>query len=181
MQWLRDGLGIISTAAESEQLASNLTSNKGVYVVPAFTGLGAPYWRPDVRGAILGLTLAAGPAEVTRATLESVAYLTGDLFNAMAQDGIKPTSVRVDGGMVANNWFLQFLADTLNMSVIRPVVMETTALGAAYLAGRHLGVYGDLDAFTQLWQCDAQFEPTMNGEQREKLLNGWRDAVRRAT
>lgn len=181
VQWLRDGIGIISSAAETENMASSLTHNSGVYVVPAFTGLGAPYWRPEVRGAIFGLTRATGPAEIVRATLESVAYLTADLFTAMAQDGIKPTSVRVDGGMVANDWLLQFLADVLDMQVCRPAVMETTALGAAYLAGRQSGVYGDFDEFTGLWRSAGQFESKITSGQRDNLLEGWRDAVSRAT
>jgi len=181
VQWLRDGLGIIDSAAETESLANSLENNGGVYIVPAFTGLGAPYWRPDVRGAMFGLTRATGPAEIVRATLESVAYLTSDLFAAMANDGIKPTSLRVDGGMVANDWFLQFLADVLGMQLCRPVVMETTALGAAYLAGRHLGIYGNFEAFAALWRGDGEFEPRITEGQRSDLLDGWQDAVRRAT
>lgn len=181
VQWLRDGIGIISSASETENLASSLSHNSGVYVVPAFTGLGAPYWLPEVRGAIFGLTRATGPAEIVRATLESVTYLTADLFAAMAQDGIKPTSVRVDGGMVANDWLLQFLADVLDMQVCRPAILETTALGAAYLAGRQLGIYGDLDEFTDMWRGTGQFEPQMSKTERDALLEGWRDAVTRAT
>ena len=181
VQWLRDGLGIISSAAESEKLASSLDGNSGVYMVPAFTGLGVPYWEPDVRGAIFGLTRATGPAEVARAALESVCYLTGDLFAAMAQDGIEPSSLRVDGGMVSNDWLLQFLADTLHMEVCRPAIMETTALGAAYLAGRHSGVYGNFEEFTTFWRRAAQFEPRISAAQRERLLGGWSDAVRRVT
>jgi len=159
VQWLRDGLGIISNAAESERMAKSLDGNSGIYVVPAFTGLGVPYWEPDVRGAIFGLTRASGPAEIVRSTLESVCYLTADLFAAMAQDGIKPSTLRVDGGMVANDWLLQFLSDVLDMTVFRPAVMETTALGAAYLAGRKAGVYGDFDEFTAKWRRAAEFEP----------------------
>lgn len=181
VQWLRDGIGIISSASESEKLASGLKDNSGVYVVPAFTGLGVPYWQPDVRGAIFGLTRATGPAELVRATLESVCYLTNDLFAAMAQDGIKPSTLRVDGGMVANDWLLQFLADVLNLTVDRPAVMETTALGAAYLAGQQVGVYGNLDEFTKLWRRAAQFEPQMSEQQRKGLLDGWHDAVQRVT
>ncbi|ARN73197.1 glycerol kinase GlpK [Oceanicoccus sagamiensis] len=181
VQWLRDGLGLIDSAAETESLAAGLEGNSGVYMVPAFTGLGAPYWRPDVRGAIFGLTRATSPAHMVRATLESVAYLTHDLFTAMANDGIKPASLKVDGGMVANDWFLQFLADVLALPVCRPVVMETTVLGAAYLAGRQLGIYGDFDAFTALWRGAGEFEPRMEECQRSDLLEGWQDAVRRAT
>ena len=181
VQWLRDGLGIIDSAAETELLANSIENNGGVYIVPAFTGLGAPYWRPDVRGAMFGLTRATGPAEIARATLESVAYLTSDLFAAMANDGIKPTSLRVDGGMAANDWFLQFLADVLGMRLCRPAVMETTALGAAYLAGRHLGIYGDFEAFTALWRGGGEYEPRITEGRRSDLLDGWQDAVRRAT
>lgn len=181
VQWLRDGLGIISSAGECEKLASGLEGNSGTYVVPAFTGLGVPYWEPNVRGAIFGLTRATGPAEVVRATLESVCYLTSDLFAAMAQDGIRPATLRVDGGMVANDWLLQFLADVLDMSVCRPAIMETTALGAAYLAGRQIGLYGDFEQFSTQWRRAAQFEPHINADQRAQLLSGWHDAVRRVT
>lgn len=181
VQWLRDGLGIISTAAESNKLAASLDGNQGIYVVPAFTGLGVPYWEPDVRGAIFGLTRATGPAEVVRATLESVCYLTSDLFAAMAEDGINPSSLKVDGGMVANDWLLQFLADVLDMTVCRPTVMETTALGAAYLAGRQASVYGTFDEFSKMWRRAAQFDPQMSSDERARLLGGWHDAVRRVT
>jgi len=150
-------------------------------VVPAFTGLGAPYWRPDVRGAMFGLTRDTGPAEIVRATLESVCYLSHDLFAAMEQDGIRPSSLRVDGGMAGNEWLMQFLADTLDMDVCRPKVLETTALGAAYLAGRQLNVYGNFEEFTRLWQAGGEFEPRITNSEREGLLSGWRDAVRRAT
>lgn len=179
VQWLRDGLGIISNAADSERMAKSLDTNSGVYVVPAFTGLGVPYWEPDVRGAIFGLTRATGPTEIVRATLESVCYLTSDLFDAMAEDGIKPGSLRVDGGMVANDWLLQFLANTLDMDVCRPAVMETTALGAAYLAGRKTGLFGDFDEFTRQWRKSAEFSPNINPDERKELLDGWHDAVNR--
>ena len=179
VQWLRDGIGIIESAKDTEAMASGLQGNSGVYMVPALTGMGAPYWRPDARGAIYGLTRATGPKELVRATLESICYLTNDLFEAMAEDGIRPTSLQVDGGMVANNWLLQFLADILGLTVRRPVVMETTALGAAYLAGKRCGVYGDFEEFSKLWGCDGEFSAAMPAQQREKLLTGWRDAVRR--
>ena len=181
IQWLRDELGIISSASETESMASGLTDNSGVYVVPAFTGLGVPYWEPNVRGAMFGLTRATGPAEIVRATLESVCYLTSDLFAAMAEDGIKPSTLRVDGGMVANDWLLQFLSNVLNMTVYRPAVMETTALGAAYLAGRHVGIYGSFEEFTKQWRRSATFEPCIDSQQRKKLLDGWHDAVHRVT
>lgn len=179
IQWLRDGLGIISSAAETETMAQNLESNSGVHVVPAFTGLGVPYWQPEARGAIFGLTRATGPAEIVRATLEAICYLTADLFATMAEEGIKPTALKVDGGMVANNWLLQFLANILDMTVCRPRVMETTVLGAAYLAGRKSGLYGDFQDFAQQWEQDAEFNPDMSPENRTALLNGWHDAVQR--
>lgn len=179
VQWLRDELGIIQTAGETERLARKTDSNKGVYLVPAFTGLGVPWWRPDARGAVVGLTRGAGKAELARAALEAVCYQTSDLFVAMEEEGLRPTSLRVDGGMVANNWMLQFLADILNTEVLRPAILETTALGVAYLAGRQAGVYGDFDEFSRLWQCTAEFQPTMTSDQRQQLLGEWSRAVRR--
>ncbi len=177
VQWLRDEMGLIKSAEESEALAAGLKGNAGVYLVPAFTGLGAPHWDPDARGAIFGLTRATGPAEIVRATLESVCYQTADLFDAMAQDGVTPSSLRVDGGMVANNWLCQFLSDVLNLTVDRPEVMETTALGAAYLAGLKAGIYGSLDDVTSQWQRNARFEPTMADDTRADLTAHWRRAV----
>ncbi len=182
IQWLRDGLGIISTAQETEEMARNLEHNSGTYVVPAFTGLGVPYWEPDVRGAIFGLTRATGSAEIVRSTLESICYLTYDLFAAMAEDGIKPKSLRVDGGMVANNWLLQFLSDLLEIKVVRPTIMETTALGAAYLAGREVGIYGNFSEFSKQWKHDSEFEPyLLSDHTRKQLLSGWHEAIRRVT
>lgn len=180
VQWLRDGLGVIKNASATEGMARGLASNNGVYVVPAFTGLGAPYWRPDVRGAIFGLTRASGPAELARAMVESVCYLTNDLFEAMAQDGVKPSSLRVDGGMVANDWMCEFLAATLDLPVDRPQVMETTALGAAYLAGMKSGVYGTLDEISKAWRRGRRFEETMPDTERRKLLGDWKRAVEAA-
>ena len=177
VQWLRDGLKLIDSAPQSEALAQSLASNEGIYLVPAFTGLGVPYWRPDVRGAVFGLTRATTPAHFARATLESIAYMTHDLFAAMARDGIEPKSFRVDGGMVANNWLCQFLSDVLAIEVIRPRVLETTALGAAYLAGRSTGVFGDRDNFAALWHSQRQFFPAMEELARSKLLEGWHSAV----
>lgn len=180
VQWLRDGLGVIKTASATEGLARGLASNNGVYIVPAFTGLGAPYWRPDVRGAIFGLTRASGPAELARAMVESVCYQTNDLFEAMAQDGVKPSSLRVDGGMVANDWMCDFLAAILDLPVDRPQVMETTALGAAYLAGMKSGVYGTPEEVAASWRLDRRFEATMPGAERSKLLGDWKRAVEAA-
>ncbi|WP_020590769.1 glycerol kinase GlpK [Kiloniella laminariae] len=179
VQWLRDGLKIIKSAAETEALASSLNDNKGVYLVPAFTGLGAPYWDPHARGAIFGLTRDSGPAEIVRATLEAVCYQTRDLFQAMADDGLTPKELRVDGGMVSNDWLLQFLADTLNLSVDRPEVSETTALGAAYLAGLQHGIYESLEDIKQNWHLQRRFVPEMSADTREHNLSGWDLAIQR--
>lgn len=177
VQWLRDGLGVIKSAEETESMADNLPSNQGVYLVPAFTGLGAPYWNPDARGALFGLNRDTGVDQIVRATLESVAYQTYDLFKAMADDGMAPTRVRVDGGMVQNNWLCQFLADILNIPVERPVQTETTALGAAYLAGLHSGVYKNHQDLISNWKIDREFTPAMESAERDKLLLDWKNAV----
>lgn len=178
VQWLRDGLKVIDNAAQTEDLARGLASNKGVYLVPAFTGLGAPYWDPHARAAIFGLTRDSGPAELARATLESVCYQTRDLCRAMSNDGAStPKTIRVDGGMVANNWVTQFLADILDVVVERPKVTETTALGAAFLAGLQCGIFESQDALISLWQCEARFEPKMDEQERSMLLDGWDRAV----
>ena len=179
MQWLRDELRIIDSAPESEEIARRTGVVEDVYVVPAFAGLGAPYWDPAARGAVLGLTRGSGRDDVVTATLQSVAFQTCDLIEAMSDDGIKPSVIRVDGGMVANDWFLQFLADVLNVPVERPCNVESTVLGAAYLAGHHAGVVESLAAIGDLWQQDSQFAPAMQAPQRERLLEGWHDAVRR--
>ena len=179
VQWLRDGLGIIKSAGETEAIASGLNGNKGVYLVPAFTGMGAPYWDAEARGALYGLTRDTGPEEIVRATLESVCYQTNDLFMAMAEDGVEPSIIRVDGGMVANDCLVQQLSDTINLRVQRPVVTETTALGAAYLAGLQTGVFESLDDLASYWQREADFEPKMETDTREQLLAGWRKAIER--
>ena len=179
VQLLRDALGIIKSAPETEALAASLEDNGGVFLVPAFVGLGAPHWDPDARGAVVGLTRDAGAAHLCRAALEAVCYQTRDLLDAMAQDGARPTALRVDGGMVGNAWMLQFLADVLDVPVVRPEVTETTALGAAYLAGLHAGVYASLDAVAAQWRSEAAFTPRMNTATRERLIAGWHDAVRR--
>lgn len=178
VQWIRDGLKLIHAAPEVEAIAQKLESNHGVYLVPAFTGLGAPHWNPNARGAIFGLTRDTGIAEIVRATLESVAYQTYDLMVAMGKDSSTPLkTLRVDGGMAANNWFLQFLAHVLNRQVERPVVTETTALGAAYLAGVQCGLYNSLEEVEEYWQRDAAFVPQMEAVERRKLLAGWQKAV----
>ncbi len=180
VQWLRDGLKVIGSAAETEALAKAADPSQAVYLVPAFTGLGAPYWDPHARGAIFGLTRSSGPAELARAALEAVCYQTRDLLRAMEADGAAALeTLRVDGGMVANEWLLQRLADTLGVAVERPVVTETTALGAACLAGLENGFFGGLDGFAQTWQCAARFEPGMSADERETRYAGWLDAVRR--
>jgi glycerol kinase len=182
VQWLRDGLKLIGQAGESEPLAAGVADTGGVYLVPAFVGLGAPHWDPDARGALLGLTRATGIAEIVRAALESVGYQTRDLMMAMAGDlgsAGTPQAVRVDGGMVANDWVCQFLADILELPIERPVVGETTALGAAYLAGLAVGLYPSLDAIGEAWACQRRFEPRMAPSERHRLYAGWLDAVRR--
>ena len=177
VQWLRDGIGIIDTAHQTEAMAESLDSNNGVYLVPAFTGLGAPHWDPDARGAIFGITRDTGPAELVRATLESVCYQTFDLLEAKRRDGLKPTRLRIDGGMVQNNWLCQFLADTLDIVVERPAVTETTALGAAYLAGLQIGLFASLDDIAQHWQAEREFDPAMESSHRNLLLADWHEAI----
>jgi len=180
VQWLRDGIGLIRAASETEALASSLSDNRGVYLVPAFTGLGAPHWDARARGGLFGITRDTGVAEITRATLESVCYQTQDLLRAVADEGATElTALRVDGGMVGNNWLMQFLADIVDLRVDRPVVTETTALGAAYLAGVQAGVFDSLDDVTAHWQVDRSFEPAMDAAERARLLAGWEQAVSR--
>jgi glycerol kinase len=177
VQWLRDGLGIIDSAHQTEEMAASLESNNGVYMVPAFTGLGAPHWDPDARGAIFGITRDTGPAELVRAALESVCYQTFDLLEAKRRDGLTPTRLRVDGGMVQNNWLCQFLADVLGIIVERPRQTETTALGAAYLAGLQVGIFSSIDDIATRWQADQEFDPAMKNNARNLLLADWHEAV----
>ena len=179
LQWLRDELRIIDSAPDSEKVAERTGIVDDVYVVPAFAGLGAPYWDPEARGAIVGLSRGSGRDRIVTATLQAVAYQTRDLFDAMADDGISPSVLRVDGGMVANDWFLQFLADILAIRVERPANVESTVLGAAYLAALQCGVIDHLQEATRLWRCDAVFEPRMSRDQRDALLSGWAAAVER--
>jgi glycerol kinase len=179
VQWLRDGLKIIARADESEALARAADPARRVYVVPAFTGLGAPYWDADARGAIFGLTRDVGRAELVRATLEAACYQTRDLLEAMRADGAQLHSLRVDGGMVVNDWFAQCLADTLGLPVERPRFIETTVLGAAALAGLGCGLYPSLDVLSGRWQRDRLFEPKLGADQRDAAYAGWRDAVAR--
>jgi glycerol kinase len=180
VQWLRDGLKLIAAAGDSQALAASIEGNRGVYLVPAFTGLGAPYWDPAARGALFGLTRDTGIAEIVRSALEAVCYQTRDLMAAMGADGgTKLKALRVDGGMVRNDWVMQFLADILDLPVERPVVTETTALGAAYLAGLQAGLFKSTADIAKRWQRDRLFEPRMKADQREALYAGWQAAVAR--
>jgi glycerol kinase len=179
IQWLRDELGLIETAAESGAIAAANGIVDDVYVVPAFAGLGAPYWDPHARGAILGLTRGSGRADIVTATLQAVAYQTRDLVDAMADDGMRPSTIRVDGGMAGNDWFLQFLADILGITVERPRDVESTVRGAACLAALQVGIVGSVDDLVSLWHRDTVFEPSMSADRRDSLLAGWSDAVAR--
>ena len=177
VQWLRDEMGLIKSAAQTEGMARGMASNNGLYLVPAFTGLGAPHWDPNARGAIFGITRATGPADFVRAALESVCYQTHDLLAAMKQDGANPGTLKVDGGMAANDWTMEFLSGILNIQIDRPANMETTALGAALLAGSHIGLYEDVKNFQS--QTDKTFTPDMGAEERNSLIAGWKKAVGR--
>jgi len=180
LKWLRDGLKVIGSAAETAALAAGVPDDHGVYLVPAFVGLGAPHWDPHARAVICGLTLDATGAHLARAALESVAYQTLDLTAAMQRDGARRAdAIRIDGGMAANNWFCQFLADVLEARVERPTQLETTALGAAFLAGLATGVWSDLDALASHWHAADVFSPRMDQKRRERLVAGWRHAVAR--
>jgi glycerol kinase len=180
IQWLRDGLGVIADAAETDSMATRVPDSHGVYMVPAFVGLGAPHWDPDARAAIFGLTLDATGAHLARAALEAVAYQTLDLVEAVAKDCALPTgALRIDGGMAANAWLGQFLADILEVPVERPRNLETTALGAAFLAGLATGVWDGLPALERTWKRRDRFEPRMPAERRARLISGWRNAVER--
>ncbi|MDR3417733.1 MAG: glycerol kinase GlpK [Nevskia sp.] len=179
VQWLRDAMRLIRAAGETEALARSIDDTQGVYLVPAFTGLGAPYWDPQARGAVFGLTRDSGIAHIVRAALESACYQTRDLLEAMQHDATAPTELRVDGGMAVNDWLMQFLADILRIPVVRPQTVETTALGAALLAGLQAGVYASLEEIGSLWRADRRFEPLMEAGRADTLYGGWRDAVSR--
>jgi len=183
VQWLRDGLKLIATAAETGTIAAQSDPADEVYLVPAFVGLGAPWWDPEARGALFGLSRKSGPPEISRAALEAVGYQTRDLINAMHADwpasARADTVLRVDGGMTASDYTMQFLADILDVPVDRPAFMETTALGAAYLAGHSAGVYPDPEGFAATWRLDRRFSPAMEAAIRERKWSGWRNAVRR--
>jgi glycerol kinase len=181
VKWLRDGLGVIADASETDSLATRVPDSHGVYMVPAFVGMGAPYWDPDARGAIFGLTLDATAAHLARAALEAVAYQSLDLTEAMVADGgAPPAAIRVDGGMAANDWLCQFLADMLYVPVERPANVETTALGAAFHAGLATGVWQGLDGLPDGAEGSDRFEPKMESGRRDRLIAGWKDSVRRA-
>lgn len=179
IQWLRDKLKIINKAEQTEKISNDLKHNNDIYFVPAFTGLGAPYWEPHARGVLIGLNSDTGRNEIIRATLESVAYQTSDLLHAMNKDGIKPKILKIDGGMVKNNWFSQFLSSVINLNVLRPKVQETTALGAALLAGYSIGVFKKLSDISRIWKIDKKFKPSMSRKNRLKLLNGWNHAIKK--
>ncbi|MBI3679314.1 MAG: glycerol kinase GlpK [Acidobacteria bacterium] len=180
VQWLRDSLGLIATAAESEAVASSVPDAGGVYFVPAFVGLGAPHWDSSARGTITGLTRGASRAHIVRATLESIAYQTRELIEAMEADsGERLTELRVDGGATSNNFLMQFQADILGRRIVRPSDVETTALGTAYLAGLAAGVWKSLEELERFWQIDRAFEPHMSDPERNRLWEGWKTAVRK--
>jgi glycerol kinase len=178
VQWLRDGIHLFTRASDSENLATSVKDTNGVYFVPAFTGLGAPYWNPHARAAILGLTRESTDAHITRATLEAQAYQTRDLMTAMMADtGITPAIIRADGGLVNNRFVCQFIADMLDTPLDIPEVTETTALGAAYLAGLQAGLYQGLDDITARWQSDRRYTPKMDEATRQQLYKGWQAAI----
>ena len=180
VQWLRDRMKFFKKASETENMIKSLKDNKDVFLVPAFTGMGAPYWNQNSRGVLSGLTRDTGPREIVRATIESVAYQTYDLFEAMKHDGLRPREVKVDGGMVMNNWFSQFLSDIVNVKVFRPKVHETTALGAAFMAGLKIGCYKSLRDISKNWSLEKKFSPKMKTKSRNALINGWSKAIKRA-
>ena len=179
VQWLRDKMKFFKKASQTEKIVKSLKNNNDVYLVPAFTGMGAPYWNANARGVLSGLTRDTGPKQIIRAIIESVAYQTYDLFEAMKHDGLRPKLVKVDGGMVMNNWFSQFLSDIINVGVLRPKVQETTALGAAFMAGLQIGVYKSLKDISKNWALSKKFSPKMKNKTRTYLLKGWSQAIKR--
>ncbi len=179
IQWLRDKIKLINNAYETENIARSKKNNDGVYIVPAFSGIGAPYWRSDARGLITGLTRNSDWKSLVRAVVESVAYQSYDLFYSMNKDGLKPNALKVDGGMVANNWFSQFLSDIINLKVTRPKILETTALGVALFAGYQAGEFKSLTQIKNIWKKDRIFYPKLNKSLRNNLLQGWKLAIRK--
>ena len=179
VQWLRDKMKFFKKASETEKIVKSINDNNDIYLVPAFTGLGAPYWNANARGVLSGLTRDTSPKEIVRAIIESVAYQTYDLFEAMKHDGLRPRVVKVDGGMVTNNWFSQFLSDVVNVKVLRPKVKETTALGAVFMAGLYIGVYKSLKDISKNWALDKKFSPNIKSKKRKSLIKGWTKAIKR--
>ena len=179
VQWLRDKVKLINNAHETEIIANSKKNNDGIYIVPAFTGLGAPYWSPDSRGLITGLTRNTDWKNLVRAVVESVAYQSYDLFESMRKDGSRPKIIKVDGGMIANNWFAQFLSDILDTNVLRPKIQETTALGVAFFAAYQAGEFKSLNEITSKWKKDAMFKPKISKKMRLNLLKGWEQAIRK--
>jgi len=180
VQWVRDKMKFIKKASDSEKIIKSLKDNSGIYLVPAFTGMGAPYWNANSRGVVSGITRDTSPKEIIRATVESVVYQTYDLFEAMKHDGLRPKVIKVDGGMVMNNWFSQYLADIVNIKILRPKVHETTALGTAFMAGLSIGVYKSLNDISKKWALDKKFLPKMKNKFRKRMLKGWNKAIKRA-
>lgn len=176
---MRDKIKLINNAYETEKISKFKKNNGGVYIVPAFTGLGAPYWSPSSRGLITGLTRNSDWKDLVRAIIESVAYQSHDLFESMQRDGLKIKTLKVDGGMVINNWFSQFLSNIIDTKVIRPKVKETTALGVAFMAGLKIGVYKSLSDISNYWKIDKKFTPKISKSNRIKLLKGWQQAIRK--
>ena len=179
VQWLRDRMKFINKASDTEKIVKSLKDNSGIYLVPAFTGIGAPYWNANARGVLSGITRDTGPKEIVRAIIESVCYQTYDLFEAMRHDGLRPKLVKVEGGMVMNNWFSQYLADMINVKVLRPKIHETTALGAAFMAGLEIGVFKSLKDISKKWNLDRKFSPRVSKKFRKNVIKGWNTAIQR--
>ena len=179
VQWLRDKIRLIKKSSDTEKITKSLKSNGGVYLVPAFTGLGSPYWDSNARGVISGITRDTGYKEIVRATIESVAYQSYDLLKAMHNDGIKLKVIKIDGGMVKNNWFSQFLSDVINIKVDRSKVDETSALGAAFMAGLKVGIFKSLKDISKYWRSDRRFNPKIKTRERKKILKGWSRAIKK--
>ena len=179
VQWLRDKMKLIKTSSETEKVAKSLKNNSGVYLVPAFVGLGAPHWDSKARGILSGLTRDTGQKEIVRATIESSAYQTYDLFKAMKNDGLSPKYIKIDGGMVKNNWFCQFLSDIINLKIYRAQVDDTTALGAAFMAGLYIGEYTSLVDINKKWKVNRIFKPKLKNLYRNKLINEWLNSVKK--
>ena len=179
VQWARDKMKLIKKASDTEKFAKSLKSNSGVYLVPAFVGLGAPYWDSSARGVLSGLTRNTGVKQIIRAIIESTAYQSYDLFNAMKKDGLKPKNIKIDGGMVKNNWFSQFLSSVLNITVYRSQNEETTALGAAFMAGLQIGVFKSLNDISKRWKLNRKFIPKIKSSERLKMLNGWSQTIKK--